>query len=57
MTRQKVAVVSGTEEERRDILLEHMSLEALDGGSVGGPGRPRFDAQSYLSGEDARGSA
>lgn len=55
MTREKIVVVSGTEEQQRELLLHHLSPEALEGGRLGRPGAPPFDAASYLSGGDAEG--
>lgn len=55
MTRDKVVVVSGTDEQRREMLLEHMSAEALEGGRLGCAGAPPFNAELYLAGGDAGG--
>lgn len=54
-TREKVVVVSGTEEQQRDVLLDYISAEALEGGRLGCPGAPAFDAETYLNGGDAGG--
>lgn len=55
-TRDKIVVVSGTEEQQREVLLGYMSAEALEGGRLGCPGQPAFDVDSYLKGGDAGGS-
>lgn len=55
-TRDKIVVVSGTEEQQREVLLDYISEEALEGGRLGCPGEPAFDAESYLAGGDAGGS-
>lgn len=48
-------MVSGTEEQRRQTLLAHISSEALKAGSVGCAGAPPFDVDNYLSGGSAIG--
>lgn len=55
VTREKIVVVSGTEEQQREVLLGYISAEALEGGRLGSPGAPPFDAESYLRGGDAGG--
>ncbi|CAM9517880.1 unnamed protein product [Scytosiphon promiscuus] len=55
VTREKIVVVSGTEEQQREVLLGYISAEALEGGRLGCPGAPPFDADSYLRGGDAGG--
>ncbi|CAM9444984.1 unnamed protein product, partial [Hapterophycus canaliculatus] len=55
LTREKIVVVSGTEEQQRETLLGYISAEALEGGRLGCPGSPPFDAESYLRGGDAGG--
>eukprot|EP00752_Nemacystus_decipiens_P011132 g9892.t1 len=54
-TREKIVVVSGTQEQQREMLLGYMSAEALEGGRLGCPGAPAFDVDSYLKGGDAGG--
>lgn len=49
-TREKIVVVSGTEEQQREALLGYMSAEALEGGRLGCPGAPAFDVDRYLEG-------
>eukprot|EP00904_Undaria_pinnatifida_P009720 jgi/Undpi1/5879/HiC_scaffold_2.g01153.m1 len=41
--------------QRREMLLEHMSAEALEGGRLGCAGAPPFNAELYLAGGDAGG--
>lgn len=55
VTRDKVVVVSGTDDQRQEVLLGHLSAEALEGGRLGCPGAPAFNAELYLAGGDAGG--
>ncbi|CBN75827.1 conserved unknown protein [Ectocarpus siliculosus] len=55
VTREKVVVVSGTEQQQRELLLQHISEDALEGGRLGLKGAPPFHAESYLKGGDAGG--
>lgn len=55
VTREKVVVVSGTDEERREVLLAHLSADALEGGRLGFPGAPAFDAGRYLGDGNGNG--
>ncbi|CAM9815189.1 unnamed protein product [Laminaria digitata] len=57
VTRDKVVVVSGTDEQRQELLLGHMSAEALEGGRLGCPGAPAFNAKLYLAGGGAGGQS
>ena len=54
-TRKKIEVVAGTDKQRQEVLVRHISAEALRGGRLGCPGAPPFDTESYLAGRDAGG--
>lgn len=55
VTREKIEVVSGNDEQRQQVLIRHVSAEALEGGRLGCPGAPPFNAECYLAGGDAGG--
>lgn len=49
--------MSGTDEQRQEVLLGHISADALEGGRLGCPGAPAFDAGRYLAAGGAKGSS